>query len=117
MKLRSDELAARKERLVAQIAAQRAELERQLLLWRKPMQAFDIARRAGRQLRAPATGLAAIAGVLLPLTRGRLLAKIFLVLRWTRFAARWWAFGRVLWRLGQGFAGRRRLGMATGVLQ
>lgn len=106
MRLRSDELAARRESLQLRIAAQRTELERQLLAWRGPIQAFEVARRAGERLRSQATALIGIAGALLVLSRGRIVAKVFLALRWARFAAKWWAFGRMLYRLSGRF-GRR----------
>ena len=103
MKLRSEELARRRELLLMRIAAQRADLERQLLVWRGPIQTFEVARRAGERLRGQATALVAIAGVLLLISRGRVVGKLFLALRWARFAAKWWAFGRMLYRMGGRF--------------
>jgi hypothetical protein len=103
MRLRSEELAARREGLLLRIAAQRADLERQLLVWRAPIRTFEIARHAGERLRSQATALVAIAGALLLISRGRVVGKLFLALRWARFAAKWWAFGRMLYRLGGGF--------------
>jgi hypothetical protein len=103
MKLRSTELAERRERLQSRIAAQRMELEQQLSIWRGPVHAFEIARHAGQRLRSQATALVAIAGALLLISRGRVVGKMFLALRWARFAAKWWAFGRMLYRAGGGF--------------
>ena len=109
MKLRSEELAQRRERLLAQIAAQRADLERQLLVWRKPLQAFDAARHAGERLRKQSAVLIAVVSLLVIVSRGRVLVKVLAALKLARFAARtarWWALGRTLWRLGEGFARR-----------
>jgi hypothetical protein len=106
MKLRSEELAERRERLLHRIAAQRVELERQLSVWRGPIRTFEIARHAGERLRSQATALVAIAGAILLITRGRVVGKLFLVLRLARFAAKWMAFGRVLYRMGGGFVRR-----------
>jgi hypothetical protein len=103
MKLRSEELAARRESLQLRIAAQRAELERQLAVWRGPIHAFEVARHAGERLRSQATALLGIAGALLLLSRGRVVGKMFLALRWARFAAKWWAFGRMLYRVSGRF--------------
>jgi hypothetical protein len=103
MKLRSGELAERRERLQSRIAAQRLELERQLSVWRGPVHAFEIARHAGERLRSQATALVAIASALLLISRGRVVGKLFLALRWARFAAKWWAFGRMLYRASGGF--------------
>jgi hypothetical protein len=103
MKLRSAELAERRERLLLRIAAQRADLERQLLVWRGPIQAFDVARQAGQRLRKQATVAVAVIGALMVLTRGRGVGKVFVVLRLARFAAKWWAFGRMLYKMSGGF--------------
>jgi hypothetical protein len=103
MRLRSRELAERRERLQNRIASQRLELERQLSAWRGPVHAFEVARHAGERLRSQATALLAIASALLLISRGRVLGKLFLALRWARFAAKWWAFGRMLYRVGGGF--------------
>jgi hypothetical protein len=103
MKLRSAELARRRELLQTRIAAQRLELGRQLSVWRGPIHAFEVARHAGERLRSRAAALIALAGVLLVISRGRVLGKLFLALRWARFAAKWWAFGRMLYRVGGGF--------------
>jgi hypothetical protein len=103
MKLRSEELAERRERLQSRIAAQRLELERQLSVWRGPIHAFEIARHAGERLRSQTTALVAIASALLLISRGRVVGKLFLALRWARFAAKWWAFGRMLYRASGGF--------------
>ncbi len=102
MRLRSAELAERRERLQHRIAAQRLELERELSVWRGPVHAFEVARHAGQRLRSQATAILTIASVLLVLSRGRVLGKLFLALRWGRFAAKWWAFGRVLYRMSGG---------------
>ena len=103
MRLRSAELAERRDRLQLRITAQRLELERQLGVWRGPIHAFEVARHAGERLRSQATAMLAIAGVLLVLSRGRVLGKLFLALRWARFAAKWWAFGRMFYRATGGF--------------
>jgi len=103
MRLRSEELAERRERLLMRIAAQRADLERQLLVWRGPIRTFELARHAGQRLRSQATALGAIAAALLLISRGRVVGKLFLALRWARFAAKWWAFGRMLYRVTGGF--------------
>lgn len=103
MKLRSEELARRRELLQNRIAVQRLELERQLYAWRGPIHAFEVARNAGARLRGQATALIAIAGALLLISRGRVVGKLFLALRWARFAAKWWAFGRMLHRVSGGF--------------
>jgi hypothetical protein len=103
MRLRSTELAERRERLQNRIALQRLELERQLEVWRGPIHAFEVARHAGQRLRSQATALIAIASVLLIVSRGRVLGKLFLALRWARVAAKWWAFGRMLHRASGGF--------------
>ena len=102
MRLRSAELAERREHLQRRIVAQRLELERQLSVWRGPIHAFEVARHAGQRLRSQATALIAIASALLLISRGRALGKLFLALRWARFAAKWWAFGRVLYRVSGG---------------
>jgi hypothetical protein len=102
MRLRSAELARRREQLQDRIARQRLELERELSVWRGPIHAFEVARHAGEQLRSRATALIAIASLLLVVSRGRVLGKLFLALRWARFAAKWWAFGRMLYRVGGG---------------
>jgi hypothetical protein len=102
MKLRSAELAERRERLQDRIAAQRLDLERQLAVWHGPIHAFEVARHAGERLRSQATALLAIASLLLVVSRGRVLGKLFLALKWARFAAKWWAFGRMLYRAGGG---------------
>jgi hypothetical protein len=106
MKLRSEELARRRELLQNRIAVQRLELERQLYVWRGPIHAFEVARNAGARLRGQVTALIAIAGALLLISRGRVVGKLFLALRWARFAAKWWAFGRMLYsvsgRFGRG---------------
>jgi hypothetical protein len=104
MRLRSAQLAERRERLQQRIAAQRLELERQLVVWRGPIHAFEVARHAGERLRSQATALLAIGAALLVISRGRVLGKLFFALRWARFAAKWWAFGRMLYRAGGGFA-------------
>jgi len=106
MKLRSAELVERRERLLQRIAAQRMELEQQLSVWRGPIHAFEIARNAGERLRSQTTALVAIAGALLLISRGRIIGKLFFALRWARFAAKWWAFGRMLYRVGGGGFGR-----------
>lgn len=103
MRLRSQALAERRERLQNRIAAQRLELERQLSDWRGPVHAFEVARNAGQRLRSQATALLAIASALLLISRGRVLGKLFLALRWARFGAKWWAFGRMLYRMSGGF--------------
>lgn len=103
MKLRSEELARRRELLQNRIAVQRLELERQLYVWRGPIHAFEVARNAGARLRGQATALIAIAGALLLISRGRVIGKLFFALRWARFAAKWWAFGRMLHRVSGGF--------------
>jgi hypothetical protein len=103
MRLRSRELTERRERLLHRIASQRMELERQLAVWHGPIRAFDIARHAGARLRTQTTALVAIAGALLLISRGRVIGKLFFALRWARFAAKWWAFGRMLYRAGGGF--------------
>jgi hypothetical protein len=102
MKLRSAELVERRERLLQRIAAQRMELEQQLSVWRGPIHAFEIARNAGERLRSQTTALVAIAGALLLISRGRIIGKLFFALRWARSAAKWWAFGRMLYRAGGG---------------
>ncbi len=102
MRLRSGELAERRERLQHRIAAQRLELERQLSVWRGPVRAFEAARHAGERLRSQATALLAIGAALLVISRGRVLGKLLFALRWARFAAKWWAFGRMLYRVGEG---------------
>jgi hypothetical protein len=103
MKLRSAELAERRERLQQRIAAQRVELERQLLVWRGPIQTLDVARRAGQRLRKQATVVLAVISALVLLTRGRGVGKVFVLFRLARFAAKWWAFGRMLYRMSGGF--------------
>jgi hypothetical protein len=62
-------LEARKRHLAARIAAQRSQLEWQVGAFRRPLQAFELARRLGG------------------------------ILRLASRAARWWVLARLGWRL------------------
>ncbi len=107
MKLRSAELAERREQLLARIAAERFEFEQQMLVWRRPLHAFDLARQAGERLRGQASVLIVILGAVMLVTRARFLRKVVSGLRWVRWLARWGALGTTLWRIRQGLARNR----------
>jgi hypothetical protein len=106
MTWRSEMLARRRELLVARGAAQRLHFERQLQVWRGPLRAFDMARYAGARLRKQASLVAALAGLLVAVTRGRIFVKAARGLRLVRFAVRWWTIGQMFWRLAQSLGAR-----------
>jgi len=90
----------RKSQLVARIAEQRSELEWQIGAFRKPMQAFELARSVGESLRSHAklvSAAAVFAGLVL--MRGKLVSKVRRSLQIARSGSRWWVLARMGWQL------------------
>ena len=98
----------RKAELVARIAAQRSELEWRIGAFRKPMQAFELARSLGESVRSHAKLVsAAIVFGGLVLIRGKLVSKVRRSVQIARSSSRWWVLARMGWQLV-----RRRRGAA-----
>jgi hypothetical protein len=85
-------IAARKERLIARAAAERAAIARALRAWEAPLGAVDRAVSAVRYLRAHPLALAALAAGVLVLGRRNLVG--------------WAARGLTLWRLWRALSAR-----------
>ena len=96
MKPREVLLERRKQYLSAKIAAQRAQLEQHMGAFRGPLQAFEVARGVGEQLRRHAPlvgGIAATAGFFL--MRGGMVSKTVRTVQLANKTARWWGVVRL----------------------
>lgn len=94
-----EQLRHRRLALSARIAAQRAQLTRELGALRGPLQVFEVARGVGDMLARHVwlTGVvAAGAGILL--LRGGMLARARRALQLAGRTARWWMLARVGWQ-------------------
>lgn len=93
-------LERRRQILVARIGAQRLQLEWQLDAFRRPLQAFELARALGETLRRNAKlagTIAVCAGFLL--MRSGLFSKALRILRLANTTTRWWVLARLGWHL------------------
>lgn len=93
---------ARKRLLRQRIEAQRSTLQGQVEGFRRPLQAFELARRGGEVVRRHATAsalIAATAGVVL--MRGGVLSKTLRLVQLANTTTRWWVIGRVAMQLAR----------------
>jgi hypothetical protein len=95
-------LERRKQLLVARIAAQRSQLEWQLGAFRRPLQAFELARRFGGTVRrnAKLSATVAVCAAFI-LMRSGLFSKALQTLQLARSVTRWWVIGQLGWQLAR----------------
>lgn len=101
---------SRKQCLVARIAMQRSQLERELSAFRASSRAFEVARVVGAILRRNAKlfgGIAAVTGFLL--IRGRIFPKALRTVQLVSFALRTWVLARLGWEVLRRWRGGERL--------
>ena len=100
MILGDESLERRRQRVMAEIVAQRAQLVAQINVYRAPLQAFEIARDVGTVVRRHAMLVGVVgAGAAFLMMRGGWFSKAIRTFQLVQRTTRWLAIARMGWQL------------------